>query len=262
MFTDKDQWPMREHASPLDGWPLTEHYGKWGNAKNDIYGSFYFYVRERLIKFCKRIHSGSKLQFAITQSDARELPVLAPKIFKSPRKIAQFDRIECANIADEAWLEIEPTLTTFSTMLKAPTENKHATLITFFRNAVRMLEELHSSETVARDGDALDSYLGPPSSFPNRYSAEMMRFIYARPYVRDYDKVFDQYTKIKGFANAAKKAGLRMKPVHTIVEKWPSKLKLKANEPGGKEEFEIMMASGHDSRDRYVEWTRLEDISV
>lgn len=50
--------------------------------------------------------------------------------------------------------------------------------------------------------------------------------------------------------------GIWMKKDHTIIEKWPLRLKLQHDQPGAQSEFEIVEASGHTAHERYVEWKR------
>lgn len=50
--------------------------------------------------------------------------------------------------------------------------------------------------------------------------------------------------------------GLAVKDRHTIVEEWPLRLKLRPNQVGAQEEFEILASSAHTGAERYVEWKR------
>lgn len=50
--------------------------------------------------------------------------------------------------------------------------------------------------------------------------------------------------------------GICMKKDHTIVEKWPLRLKLGQGQAGAQLEFEILEASDHTGHERYVEWKR------
>lgn len=54
--------------------------------------------------------------------------------------------------------------------------------------------------------------------------------------------------KAAEFEEAQRELGSVMKE-HTIVEKWPMKLKWAAQE-----EFELLQASMHSGSERYVEW--------
>lgn len=51
---------------------------------------------------------------------------------------------------------------------------------------------------------------------------------------------------------------VEMKKSHTIVEKWPNQLKLKAGQKGAEEEFRLSLGSSATNNDRYVEWRRVE----
>ena len=48
--------------------------------------------------------------------------------------------------------------------------------------------------------------------------------------------------------------GMRMKKTHTIIGKWPLRLKLRFGQPGAQEEFDILLPSSHSGAERYVEW--------
>ena len=56
------------------------------------------------------------------------------------------------------------------------------------------------------------------------------------------------------FTENGQHLGLTMKRPHTIVEEWPMRLKLRPEQVGAKEEFEILLASSHSGAERYVEW--------
>jgi hypothetical protein len=58
----------------------------------------------------------------------------------------------------------------------------------------------------------------------------------------------------KGFDSIGKTIGLQVRDKNTIVEKWPLRLKRGAS----KENFNILLASGHIGGERYVEWEDLE----
>jgi hypothetical protein len=47
-----------------------------------------------------------------------------------------------------------------------------------------------------------------------------------------------------------------MKESHTIVDKWPMRLKLRPDQAGAKEEFNLRLGSAHLGCERYVEWKR------
>lgn len=47
-----------------------------------------------------------------------------------------------------------------------------------------------------------------------------------------------------------------MKEKHTVIEKWPFRLKLRPGQPGAQEEFDRLLAGGVSGKERYVEWKR------
>ncbi|KAI9689028.1 MAG: hypothetical protein M1822_000765 [Bathelium mastoideum] len=261
-FKGMDDWPMKDSANPLEGWSLGDHVGKWGNATNDIYGSLYFHVRKHLVAFCMRIRSGTKIRFSVLNEDALRLPELSSETSPDRGTVVRFDRIECANIADERWLGIECTLNTFAPMLKSRTENKHATLITLFINALVTVEEHLKYADMQKELEALKTYLGDPflsrPMMRNVNNPEFLRLSAARALVRDNDRLFAIYESRNHFAAATAKVGLRMKNANTVIEKWPLMLKELPRQQGAKEEFDMLMASGHTSGERYVEWSRID----
>lgn len=50
---------------------------------------------------------------------------------------------------------------------------------------------------------------------------------------------------------------VEMKEIHTIVEKWPTRLKLQLGEEGAKEEFRALLGSTFIGTERHVEWRRV-----
>ena len=60
------------------------------------------------------------------------------------------------------------------------------------------------------------------------------------------------------FSNVERSYGVKAKEPHTIIAKWPLRLKLRPGENGAKEEFELLLSSGHEGTERYVEWRRTE----
>ena len=50
--------------------------------------------------------------------------------------------------------------------------------------------------------------------------------------------------------------GVEMKS-NTIVEKWPTQLKLKVGQKGAEEEFRLNLGSSFTTIERHVEWRRI-----
>lgn len=55
-----------------------------------------------------------------------------------------------------------------------------------------------------------------------------------------------------------------MKVEHTIIDKWPYRLKLRPGQAGAQEEFDRYLSGGLSSKERYVEWRRIsyDDLGV
>lgn len=63
--------------------------------------------------------------------------------------------------------------------------------------------------------------------------------------------------KKTGFEEAGKAMGVKMKEKHTVIEKWPFRLKLRPGQPGAQEEFDRSMREGISGKERYVEWKKI-----
>ena len=81
---------MLDSADPLEGWPIEEIIEKAPPAKNDIYGSLFFYLQDVLAAFCHRI-GRLKVSIQLFQVDARTIPSIAKR---EGMKQCSFDRIE------------------------------------------------------------------------------------------------------------------------------------------------------------------------
>jgi hypothetical protein len=59
------------------------------------------------------------------------------------------------------------------------------------------------------------------------------------------------------FSEVAQFMGAAMKEKHTVIEKWPFRLKLRPGQPGAQEEFDRLLGGGPTGKERYVEWKRI-----
>jgi hypothetical protein len=76
---------MKDDADPLDDWSHDDYIKYVPTAKNDVYGAFFFYLRDILLAFCKRIRSFN-IAFQLLAINAVHLPTYD--------KNTKFDRIE------------------------------------------------------------------------------------------------------------------------------------------------------------------------
>jgi hypothetical protein len=65
-----------------------------------------------------------------------------------------------------------------------------------------------------------------------------------------------RFVKELKFAEAGQSVGAAVKETHTVIEKWPFRLKLRPGQPGAQEEFDQVMGGGVVGMERYVEWKR------
>ena len=84
----------------------------------------------------------------------------------------------------------------------------------------------------------------------DKASGACIQMVAARVIFWDFDDMFEKYMKEVRFDMVAWTARAVMKAKHTVVGKWP--LRLKDGAP--KEEFNLLLASGHMGCERYVEW--------
>ncbi|KAJ5761103.1 hypothetical protein N7520_008259 [Penicillium odoratum] len=257
-FQDAVSWPMKDNADPLHGWPLEEVSNTTsGAATADIYGKLFFYLRGQLHSFLSRV-SSSKIAFELHLLDVTALP--------EHLEVDSFSRIDVSNISDRAWLGLPETLSAMVPLLQSPLENPHATLITLFMNAVEesltdadRMEGLTSKSQITK---RLMKYF-PPNKMKmtsiSRYDPIMIKVAVGRELITTWDDVFDRFMKYYKFKEASEFFEVTMKNEHTIIEKWPYKLKLRPGQPGAQDEFDRALTMGVSGKERYVEWKRVPE---
>lgn len=67
-----------------------------------------------------------------------------------------------------------------------------------------------------------------------------------------------RYAKNHQFDKLAQVTGMRIKDHHTVIEKWPTRLKLTPGQYGADEDLATALAAGYNYMERYVEWTRAD----
>ncbi|KAF2016823.1 hypothetical protein BU24DRAFT_366243 [Aaosphaeria arxii CBS 175.79] len=265
-FNAQGQWPMKDDADPLDDWSYDEYIKSLRIARNDVYGAFFFYLRDLLLEFCTRVHSVS-VSFQLLAVNAVDLP----RYLNSQ----QFDRIEVSNICDRGYLGPSTTLATFSSMLKAKSKSPRATLLMLFLNAVREEERYcggaFNTKTTALFNRVVREYLdveqtlidaimgkGDMSSFKHMLSPDFYLVTGLLDLCGDFDTYFkrflDQVGSEKGISmsDVARQHGVRIKSENTIMELWPYRL----TESMTKEEVMLLLAEGTTGHERYMEFER------
>ncbi|RKL09244.1 hypothetical protein BFJ68_g9189 [Fusarium oxysporum] len=244
---------MPDCADPLCGWSLYEvDKTPIGLATSDIYGKLFYYVRSMLEKFMYRM-SKLTIAFQLLQVHAATLPNHLDE---------SFDRIDVSNISDSGYLGAHRTVALRAPLLRVPPTNPHAILITLFMNLIDENFTLQDQTTEWTLGSLstkrLANYLLPTR--PNRSIIDpaLMKYAHARHHMREYDDIFGRCADKLQLARMPDWAGAVMKEEHTIIKKWPHRLKLEPGQEGGSEEFYRLMTSGLSSRELYLEWKRVQ----
>ncbi|KAF5669175.1 hypothetical protein FCIRC_9338 [Fusarium circinatum] len=252
-FRSEDGWPMNDFADPVMGWSLQEvDKTPYGFATSDIYGKLFYHIRSMLEKFMARM-SKSTIGLQFFQVDVEALPEYLDVSFDG-----SFDRIDASNISDWHFLGVHRTVELLAPLLRAPSVNPHATLITLFMN---MVLEYSTEEDAFEGAKALSGrvvkYLPPPRVTGRGIEPFTVMGTYALGRVQKYDDIFERFVKKARLLYMPLIAGAEMKDTHTIIEKWPYRLKLDPQSEGGQEEFDRLITNGQTSKELYLEWQRI-----
>ncbi|KAF2277188.1 uncharacterized protein EI97DRAFT_449912 [Westerdykella ornata] len=251
IFGKTEDWPMNDSADPFDGWDLREVLQiHCGPASNDIYGKLHWFLTHLLSRFYHRV-SNLEIQFELLNFDAEILPDHLNSLTPS-----RFPMFPMADI-----LDLQKHCGSLDVLLDGPHDNPHATLVTLFMNAVDEMADGKEEEiSLKAEMMQLMKYLSPKGLGFSQGDPWMVNMLAARPLVRDVETFFDRYMEIHRFKEAEKLFGLKMKEPHTIIEPWPTRLKLRHGERGWEDEFKIRHSSAHFGCERYVEWKRIDSI--
>ncbi|KAK8074373.1 hypothetical protein PG994_005272 [Apiospora phragmitis] len=265
MFTGSGGWHMMDSAQPSNGWMMSRiRKSRSPAATNDVFGQLYYHIVDLISEVHKRL-SPAKVSIQMMQIDANDL-----SSHFGPSQ-TRLDRIEASNIVDLAYLNALGVVGQLGPLLKAPSVNPHATLITLFMNAVHDMWSPHVDLKVYENAlNQVREYL--PVSLPRHPSdAGLMRTMSAAEMFKDFDGIFDRqcaylslypltqdgalrYKERFGFVPVLYSMGMEMKREHTIIDKWFMRLKKRPGEDRAKEEFQDLLNGQHTGSDRHVEW--------
>lgn len=251
-FHATQTWPMPDNADPLHGWsPKAIQETSSGPAKADIYGKLFTYLRTLLRTFVNRLSCQQQFSFHMYHVDASALhdyleagsfsriEVMRKITRNLPLNRRELTRtLQVSNIADVGFLGIHRTLECMIPLLQVPLVNPHATLITLLMNAVD-------------EPKIMDRVDGPRWSERNPGVQRALKYLSP-----ETDDCASYMVKFE-FSKAAELAGAAMKDEHTVIEKWPFRLKLQHGQPGAQDEFDRLIARGVSSNERYIEWKRV-----
>ncbi|KAI1819251.1 hypothetical protein F4861DRAFT_547060 [Xylaria intraflava] len=277
-----DIWPLKFGADPLRGWDLTE-VAKNEDVKgchNDIYGKAFYYVRDLFKKFI--------LKLRILPVTFEILPYSGHFVTEKLRY--KFDRIETSTLADEDKAGVSEVIKTLAPLLKDPSENPHAVLITLHPNVFSQViqafpcpecdpyraERVKAAvELTQAERELLDAFI-PLPELPNDdgkvnwiFSNVGWKRRDARWLFRNPTAAWKIYKEVFNFDYVAKEAGVALKTTNTVVDPWVRRLKNLYDlgedgrpEPHAQQEFDAVMLTGMTKGYRYAEWRKLTNSEI
>ncbi|RDH38175.1 hypothetical protein BDQ94DRAFT_166380 [Aspergillus welwitschiae] len=172
------------------------------------------------------VFSDLDLSLTLHHLDALELPNHLP--------VNHFGRFDASNFSDQGYLGIHRTLNATVPLLQTPVDNPHATLITFFLNAV---DETLTAQDKAKETFELPTKKHISGYLPSKEQSiitqcnKIGQLITVQAMIKDFSHIFERYIVKHRMREAAKSMGTVMKQSHTIVEKWPFRMKLLPGQP-------------------------------
>ncbi|EIN11290.1 hypothetical protein PUNSTDRAFT_141704 [Punctularia strigosozonata HHB-11173 SS5] len=237
MFTSKGEWLTTDSACPLYGWDPRDCVAtgrKHGCTPGDIFGCFYFHVKDELAEFARRLRRFN-LDVRITSNDAGALagaikartdPFLAP--FWPPR----FDRVETSNMSDyegvprvlEWWAPLlnpanpHAAVLMYSMNWKIPRQKDLEDVILTHPALPRCLEANARAEEFARKyvkrSEAKNRGWCYSTGMPARFKfRETINAFY------DNDQDFEGHLASTGFGSVARELGVRIRDANRVFPK-------------------------------------------
>ena len=216
-------------------------------------GHLYAHITTMLRRFCTKMKSTTSLKFILYGSSALDLPKII--LNTNPSTPSSFDRIEVSNVADPGYIGLKDTLSALGSLLKSPSDNQHATLLTLFMNAVHNFEETlgesYKQETMPPRMRQVAQFL--PTPIPKlKYDPYSVQFISAGTIFRDNEDLFKHWMKSIHAEDIMVNTGMSMRAGNKVIDKWP------VGKVDGVKDFRLLLQSGGTGAERHVEWVRKE----
>ncbi|KAI0435019.1 hypothetical protein F5Y09DRAFT_353924 [Xylaria sp. FL1042] len=268
-----DFWPLKRDADPLRGWDLAaiNENSDTGGADNDIYGKMFYYVRDLFKRFILKLRAAN-VTFHVLPYNGFDL---------TQETKLEFDRIETAALADEDSVGVRTVVDTLSPLLKCPSVNPHATMITLHPgvfdkiqnafpcpecdpNRARRVKE--AVELTKQEKSLLDAYLPLQDADPVNWIFTTVGWQRrdAKWLFRDPTAAWELYKSIYDFEDVADSARVTMRYWHNVVDEWILRLKHADNldehgrpKPEARWDFNAVFATNQTAGYRYVEWCKL-----
>ena len=127
-------------------------------------------------------------------------------------------------------------------------------MVALFLNAVHeVYSPLDYRSSIRSDMERLRSYIPITRDMVqdgSRSNPGFIKFMCAQGLLWDFDELFSRFTHDCCLDEISKATGLKMKSKNTIVQPWPMRIKENATQ----REFNVLLASGHNGSERFVEW--------
>ena len=268
-----EEWLLSDSASLLKGWSFEMHRQFRGVnvPSNDRYGTAYFYIRNVLNTFSCHLHDANlDIKLHIMCQNASTLPefILNIPITDAWKSFTpeRFDRIEVSNMPDACYLGIKRVLELYSPLLKSPTENPHATLLTLFLKATSEIGESNSEfNSIDMKGKFIlqvcQLYGAIDIKFLNKHkqNAEFLWRLDLAEILQDFPAILHRYAKKHKIKEIAETMRIRPKEKPSLVsKKFPYMIDQKLKECDLKSQLENTNKQGFSGGECYIEWARNE----
>ncbi|KAI0976628.1 hypothetical protein F4678DRAFT_468818 [Xylaria arbuscula] len=268
-----DFWPLKRDADPLRGWDLAmiNKNDGTGAADNDIYGKMFYYVRDLFKRFILKLRT-INVTFRVFPYSGFDL---------AEETKLEFDRIDTATLADEDLVGVRTVVNTLSPLLKPPSTNPHATMITLHPAVFDKIQDAFpcrecdpnrakrvgkAVDLTTKERSLLDAYLPlqDPDPINWLFTATGWKRRDARWLFRDPSAAWELYKDIYDFEDVADSAKVAMRATHKVVDEWILRLKHADSldehghpTPEARWDFEAVVATRQTAGYRYVEWRKL-----
>lgn len=242
------EWLQPDSADPLSGYDIQQIRQRAGASSvtsNDLYGCLYFALSQTLQVFRERVRN-SRIHFTSLCTDAAKIDEILPGL--------SYDRIDTSNIADMNYLGIRDVLRKFGPWLRS--DRPHATLTTRLLNALPARAEAVEMKLAASATKAAARHLGL-RKHPQPYDSDSIRLIYCIDHFYPYDKLLRQMLQEEEIESLALNYGLGLRTTNKVISRWPTSLKLPANDPRAAEELSMLQLSGRSCAEVCLEWCRI-----
>ncbi|KAG9234297.1 hypothetical protein BJ875DRAFT_424247 [Amylocarpus encephaloides] len=250
------KWPLYWNADPLHEWNFGEVMEKYPTS-NDLHGNLHYFLVDLLTRFCPPLHAeinARERRFTVTRGHCYELPLLHKAEDSSLKSTTKYDRIYVSCAFHE--------FTTFSRLLKSKSQNPHATLLTYhkeaFTHATGSQHGCSPQFLQLLDPDlkrAASYYVNSktPGGPIGEKSTPHKDILNHQSFARRYKELFETWVLESKLIERAKARGWTKETQTIVLEEWPCRLKDGASQL----EFEAVITNNVSNVcDRFLECNR------